>query len=179
MRCTRWLEQAVQPDRLMLQICLSQPLQGWNSIRHAGWIQEVIEKDGALEERFQKSWLSQQTLSKRLSGTYKRKIWRAPQCSIYGGSLISCISLSQKIYIWQVLAWCKAIDIMDEAGSRAHIKTLKVPKKCDWYRGGYFCSRKRRQNGAAQDFKKAAVYRDILRARKIEESQGKWFAQAG
>ena len=91
---------------------------------------EVIEKDGALERRFQKVMIEPTDFAKTLNilEHIKQKYEQHHNVTYTDEALRSCISLSQR-YISERCLPDKAIDIMDEAGSRAHIKNQKVPKK--------------------------------------------------
>jgi len=90
---------------------------------------KVIEKDGALERRFQKIIVDptqkDETLEilKGLQERYEehhRVKYTVP-------ALISAVELSDR-YITDKFLPDKAIDVVDEAGSRVHIRNIDVPK---------------------------------------------------
>ena len=89
-----------------------------------------IEKDGALERRFQIVNVSPPTTDesiKILKGLQPK--YEKHHNVIYDQNAIrACVHLSHR-YISDKFLPDKAIDIMDEAGSRTHMMNLKVPKE--------------------------------------------------
>ena len=88
-----------------------------------------IEKDGALERRFQKINISPPTtdesfeILKGLQSSYEKH----HNVSYSDDALKACVYFSDR-YITDKFLPDKAIDVMDEAGSRAHILNIKVPQ---------------------------------------------------
>ncbi|MEC7799537.1 MAG: ATP-dependent Clp protease ATP-binding subunit, partial [Candidatus Neomarinimicrobiota bacterium] len=89
-----------------------------------------IEKDGALERRFQIVNVSPPTTDesiKILKGLQPK--YEKHHNVIYDqNAIIACVHLSHR-YISDKFLPDKAIDIMDEAGARTHMMNLKVPKE--------------------------------------------------
>ncbi|MEG1290019.1 MAG: ATP-dependent Clp protease ATP-binding subunit [Bacteroidales bacterium] len=139
---------------------------------------QFIEKDGALERRFQKIMVEptdfNQTLEilQNIKGRYE-----IHHNVIYTDEAIkSCISLSQR-YITDRCLPDKAIDIMDEAGSRVHLKNLKISKKILDLESALETIHLEKQKAvASSNFENAAMYRDIERDKKGELvlEQNKW-----
>ncbi len=91
---------------------------------------KYVEKDGALERRFQKVNVAPPSLDesiailKGLQSDYEKH-----HHVIYDEeSIEACVHLSHR-YITDKFLPDKAIDIMDEAGSRAHMLNMKVPQE--------------------------------------------------
>ncbi|MDR2010318.1 MAG: ATP-dependent Clp protease ATP-binding subunit [Bacteroidales bacterium] len=89
-----------------------------------------IEKDGALERRFQKVMVEapspEETLEilKRIKGKYEDH----HKVTYTDKALEACVKLTMR-YVSDRALPDKAIDALDEAGSRVHISTAAVPKK--------------------------------------------------
>ena len=91
---------------------------------------KYIEKDGALERRFQVVNISPPTTDesiKILQGL-QSKYEEHHNVKYDEKAIKACVYLSNR-YISDKFLPDKAIDIMDEAGSRAHMLNLKVPKE--------------------------------------------------
>ena len=89
-----------------------------------------VEKDGALERRFQKILVNPPTTEESvqiLQGL--KKNYQIHHNVVYRDKAIeACVSLSHR-YVSDRFLPDKAIDVMDEAGSRAHMLNMKVPKE--------------------------------------------------
>ncbi len=89
-----------------------------------------IEKDGALERRFQKITVnppSQEETIQILNGL-KTAYEKHHNVRYNDNAIRACVYLSDR-YITEKYLPDKAIDIMDEAGSRAHLHNIIVPQK--------------------------------------------------
>ena len=89
-----------------------------------------IEKDGALERRFQKVIVEPTTIDETIEILqYIRERYEDHHNVRYTDeALTACVSLSNR-YISDRFLPDKAIDAMDEAGSRVHIINMNVPKQ--------------------------------------------------
>lgn len=89
---------------------------------------KVIEKDGALERRFQKVLIEPTTFDETLFILDNIKSrYEQHHHVIYSPEAIrACITLSTR-YISDRCLPDKAIDVLDEAGSKAHLKTMIIP----------------------------------------------------
>lgn len=88
-----------------------------------------IEKDGALERRFQKIIVEPTTHDETLQilNNIRERYEDFHNVRFTDKALEACVSLTDR-YISDRCQPDKAIDALDEAGSRAHITNLKVPK---------------------------------------------------
>ncbi|MCQ2284097.1 MAG: ATP-dependent Clp protease ATP-binding subunit [Bacteroidales bacterium] len=91
---------------------------------------EFIEKDGALERRFQKIILDPTTLEETLVilDNIKDKYEDHHLVKYSEDALKACVTLSNR-YISDRCLPDKAIDVMDEAGARLHIQNIHVPEE--------------------------------------------------
>ena len=89
-----------------------------------------IEKDGALERRFQKVMIEQTTEEETLEilQNIKEKYENHHNVNYTQEALKACVELTNR-YISDRFLPDKAIDALDEAGSRVHIKNMNVPQE--------------------------------------------------
>ena len=90
---------------------------------------QYIEKDGALERRFQKVMVDPTSPEETLEilNQIKDKYESHHNVTYTDDALEACVSLTAR-YITDRYLPDKAIDALDEAGSRVHIKNIKVPQ---------------------------------------------------
>ncbi len=88
-----------------------------------------IEKDGALERRFQKVMVEPTSIKETIEilSNIKIKYEEHHNVSYTEDAIKSCVILTDR-YINDRFLPDKAIDALDEAGSRVHITNIKVPK---------------------------------------------------
>jgi ATP-dependent Clp protease ATP-binding subunit ClpC len=88
-----------------------------------------IEKDGALERRFQKVLIEQTNLEETLEIiiNIKEHYENHHNVNYTDDALKACVDLSER-YISNRFLPDKAIDALDEAGSRVHINNMSVPQ---------------------------------------------------
>ncbi len=89
-----------------------------------------IEKDGALDRRFQKVMVEQPSVDETIEilNNIKSK-YEDYHNVIYDDEAIeACVKLSDR-YMTDRLLPDKAIDVLDEVGARVHLKNIKVPKE--------------------------------------------------
>jgi ATP-dependent Clp protease ATP-binding subunit ClpC len=89
-----------------------------------------IEKDGALERRFQKILIEETSTEETLEilKNIKDKYESHHNVTYTDEALKACVDLSSR-YISDRFLPDKAIDALDEAGSRVHMQNMNVPKK--------------------------------------------------
>lgn len=89
-----------------------------------------IEKDGALERRFQKILVEETNKEETVEilRNIKHKYESHHNVNYTDEALIACVELSQR-YITDRFLPDKAIDALDESGSRAHINNMDVPEE--------------------------------------------------
>ena len=124
---------------------------------------KTIEKDGALERRFQKV-LVEPTSSEdtyNILKNIKERYENHHNVTYTDEALHACVNLTDR-YITDRCFPDKAIDAMDEAGARMHISNIKVPKEIEEQEE--LISKTNLEKNLAvkqQDFEAAANLRDI------------------
>jgi ATP-dependent Clp protease ATP-binding subunit ClpC len=90
---------------------------------------QYIEKDGALERRFQKIIIEPTSVDETIEilQNIKDKYESHHNVNFTDEAIIACVKLTDR-YISDRFLPDKAIDAMDEAGSRVHITNMDVPK---------------------------------------------------
>jgi len=91
---------------------------------------QYIEKDGALERRFQKVLVEPTTVEETIEilQNIKDKYESHHNVSYTDDALVACVKLTNR-YMTERFLPDKAIDALDEAGSRVHITNINVPEK--------------------------------------------------
>jgi ATP-dependent Clp protease ATP-binding subunit ClpC len=89
-----------------------------------------IEKDGALERRFQKVLVEPTSIDETILilKNIKDKYEDHHNVEYTNDAIVACVELTNR-YISDRYLPDKAIDALDEAGSRVHISNINVPKK--------------------------------------------------
>lgn len=90
---------------------------------------QYIEKDGALERRFQKVLIEPTSIDEtvQILKNIKEKYEEHHNVNYTDDAVLSCVHLTDR-YISDRHLPDKAIDALDEAGSRVHITNINVPK---------------------------------------------------
>ena len=121
-----------------------------------------IEKDGALERRFQKIIVEPTTPDETLQilRNIKERYEDHHNVIYTDAALEACVKLADR-YITDRFFPDKAIDALDEAGSRVHLTNIAVPKEIE-EQEKLIDEMKNRKNEAVrlQNFELAASYRD-------------------
>src|SRR4051812_5775998 len=91
---------------------------------------QYIEKDGALERRFQKVVVEPTSVEETIQilNNIKSKYEDHHNVTYTDDAIKACVTLTSR-YITDRHLPDKAIDALDESGSRVHITNIKVPKK--------------------------------------------------
>lgn len=121
-----------------------------------------IEKDGALERRFQKVIVEPTTPEETLQilQNIKEKYEEHHNVTYTDEALEACVKLTDR-YITDRNFPDKAIDAMDEAGSRVHLKNITVPKEIEQQEQMIDEARTHKNEAVRlQDFELAASFRD-------------------
>lgn len=139
-----------------------------------------IEKDGALERRFQKVIVEPTTYEETIQILHNIKDRYEDHHNVRytDEALEACVSLTDR-YISDRCQPDKAIDALDEAGSRAHIVNLKVPKELEEHENMISEVKQNKENAVKkQDFELAAELRDkeITLTREYDRMQKQWEA---
>ncbi|MCM1521105.1 MAG: ATP-dependent Clp protease ATP-binding subunit [Muribaculaceae bacterium] len=121
-----------------------------------------IENDGALERRFQKVMVEPTTPEETriILDNIKDKYEEHHNVTYTPEALDACVSLTQR-YVSDRNFPDKAIDAMDEAGSRIHVTNIAVPSAIEELEKSVAEAGAEKLRAAkAQNFEKAASYRD-------------------
>lgn len=91
---------------------------------------QYIEKDGALERRFQKVLVEPTSVEETVEilRNIKDKYEAHHNVEYTDEAILACVNLTNR-YMTERFLPDKAIDALDEAGSRVHITNINVPKK--------------------------------------------------
>ena len=140
-----------------------------------------IEKDGALERRFQKVLIEPTTVEQtieilhNIKGMYEKH----HGVNYTDEALRACVTLTDR-YISDRFFPDKAIDAMDEAGSRVHLTKVETPKEIEELEAQIAEAQENKFKAVqAQNFESAAGYRDQqeqLKA-KLAEFKEQWEAE--
>ena len=139
---------------------------------------KTIEKDGALERRFQKVMVEPTsaddtyTILKNIKERYENH----HNVTYTDEALLACVKLTDR-YITDRCFPDKAIDAMDEVGARMHITNIKVPKEIEEQE--LLIDQTNKEKNAAvkrQDFESAANLRDQEKnlQNKLAEMKAEW-----
>ncbi|MCK0204514.1 ATP-dependent Clp protease ATP-binding subunit [Ornithobacterium rhinotracheale] len=123
---------------------------------------QYVEKDGALERRFQKVMVEPTTPEQTLQilEQVKDKYEEHHNVKYTPEALQACVNLTSR-YITDRFLPDKAIDAMDEAGSRVHIKNIHVPEDILSLEKAIEKAKEDKEAAvAAQDFEQASQLRD-------------------
>ena len=140
-----------------------------------------IEKDAALERRFQKILLSpasqEETLAilKQLRSRYEQH----HNTTYTDEALQACVSLTARYINGRVLP-DKAIDAMDEAGAKARIRFREMPSEfTDIQNEISKLTEEKLQAAKSQDYEHAAQLRDVIQQRsaQLQEMRMQWEEQ--
>ncbi|WP_300811579.1 ATP-dependent Clp protease ATP-binding subunit [uncultured Duncaniella sp.] len=140
-----------------------------------------IENDGALERRFQKVMVEPTTPQETrvILDNIKDKYEDHHNVTFTPEALDACVALTER-YISDRNFPDKAIDAMDEAGSRVHITNISVPKEIENLEKEIEeTSAQKLRAAQSQNFEKAASYRDREQQLKteLEAAKAKWEEQ--
>lgn len=134
-----------------------------------------IEKDGALERRFQKVLVEPTTPEQTLEILHiiKEMYEKHHGVNYTEEALKACVTLTDR-YISDRFFPDKAIDAMDEAGSRVHITRVETPKEIEQLEELIAQAQQNKFKAVqAQNFESAASYRDQQEKLKEELAQAK------
>lgn len=137
-----------------------------------------IEKDGALERRFQKVIVEPTTPEETLQilQNIKEKYEEHHNVTYTDEALEACVKLTDR-YITDRNFPDKAIDAMDEAGSRVHLKNITVPKEIEQQEQMIDEARTHKNEAVRlQDFELAASFRDREKSlmSELEDMKQRW-----
>ena len=139
-----------------------------------------IEKDGALERRFQKVLVEPTTAEQTLQILYniKDRYEDHHHVEFSEDAIIACVKLTER-YMTDRAQPDKAIDAMDETGARVHLRNAQIPPEIDELEKQLDeIKDKKHQAVSNQNYELAAGYRDRQSAleKQLAEVQTKWLA---
>jgi hypothetical protein len=137
-----------------------------------------IEKDGALERRFQKVMIEPATADETLEilGNIKGNYEDHHNVVYTDDAIKACVDLTNR-YMTDRFLPDKAIDALDEAGSRVHISNIEVPKEIiDIEKKIDDILEKKKSVIKNQRYEEAAKLRDVERQFKeeLEAARKRW-----
>lgn len=137
-----------------------------------------IEKDGALERRFQKVMIEPTTVDETIEilNNIKEKYEDHHNVNFTPEAIEACVKLTER-YISDRHLPDKAIDAMDEAGSRVHISNIVVPETILELEQKIEETKENKIKAVkAQNFELAASFRDKEKTLidELESSKAKW-----
>lgn len=138
---------------------------------------QVIEKDGALERRFQKILVEPTDFDQTLEilKALKPKYEKHHNVIYSDAALKACVALSSR-YITDRMQPDKAIDVMDEAGARMNAQLDQMGGKTDEFATRLEQLREQKRIAATNgDFRQAALYKEqeeaLLKASDTQSKQ--------
>ena len=139
---------------------------------------KTIEKDGALERRFQKVVVEATTAEETLQilRNIKDKYEDHHNVTYTDAALETCVKLTDR-YITDRQFPDKAIDALDEAGSRVHLSNIVVPKEIEEQERLIEEAKKKKDEAVkSQQYELAASYRDEEKqlAVRLDELKAEW-----
>ncbi|MCE2504372.1 MAG: ATP-dependent Clp protease ATP-binding subunit [Chlorobi bacterium] len=139
---------------------------------------QYIEKDGALDRRFQKIIVDPPTVEETIQilQNIKDRYEEHHNVQYTDEALVACVHMSER-YITDKFLPDKALDVLDEVGSRIHLSSIVVPKsvldleeKIEDIKG------EKNQVVKNQNFEEAARLRDMEKKylAELEEAKEEW-----
>lgn len=125
---------------------------------------QYIEKDGALERRFQKVMVEPTTIEETILilNQIKDKYEDHHNVTYTDEAISACVNFTSR-YITDRFLPDKAIDAMDEAGSRVYIKNMKVPTE--------IIENEKKIEEIKEQKQQAVKAQDYLEARKLKDEE--------
>jgi ATP-dependent Clp protease ATP-binding subunit ClpC len=137
-----------------------------------------IEKDGALDRRFQKVMVDPPSVDDTLKilNNIKSKYEDYHNVNYNDEAIDACVKLSDR-YITDRLLPDKAIDVMDEVGARVHLRNINVPPNIvDLEKKIEDVKNEKNRVVKSQKFEEAASLRDTEKrlAEELEKAKAEW-----
>ncbi len=144
---------------------------------------QYIEKDGALERRFQKVMVDPPSVEYTLAilEGLKERYERHHRVSYTQEAIEAAAKLSDR-YITDKYFPDKAIDVLDEAGSKVHLANISVPREITILEERLKVIRKEKESVIEnQEFEKAAILRDREKKlqRELQDAKSRWEEEEG
>ena len=142
---------------------------------------KTIEKDGALERRFQKIIVQPSSPDETLQilNNIKSRYEEHHHVRFTDNALKACVKLTER-YVTDRAFPDKAIDALDEAGSRMHLKYTDIPQEIIDIEKELSNARQMKEDAVRQqNFELAAEYRDKQSSleEKLSRAKDKWHSK--
>ncbi len=139
---------------------------------------QYIEKDGALDRRFQKVLVEQPSVDEAIEilTNIKSKYEEYHNVDYSPAAIEACVKLSDR-YMTDRLLPDKAIDVMDEVGARVHLKNINVPENIlELEKKIEDVKLEKNKVVKSQRFEEAASLRDAEKrlAEQLEAAKAEW-----
>ncbi len=137
-----------------------------------------IEKDGALDRRFQKVMVDPPSVDDTIQilNNIKSKYEEYHNVNYDQEAIDACVKLSDR-YVTDRLLPDKAIDVMDEVGARVHLKNINVPQNIvDLEKKIEDVKNEKNKVVKSQKFEEAASLRDTEKRlqEELEKAKNEW-----
>jgi ATP-dependent Clp protease ATP-binding subunit ClpC len=137
-----------------------------------------IEKDGALDRRFQKVMVDPPSVDDTIQilNNIKPKYEEYHNVTYDNEAIDACVKLSDR-YVTDRLLPDKAIDVMDEVGARVHLKNINVPQNIvDLEKKIEEVKNEKNKVVKSQKFEEAASLRDTEKKlqEELEKAKAEW-----
>lgn len=141
-----------------------------------------IEKDGALDRRFQKVLVEQPSIDEAIMilKNIQPKYEEFHNVSYDADAIEACVKLSDR-YMTDRLLPDKAIDVLDEVGARVHLKNINVPQNIlDLEKQIEEIKQEKNKVVKSQRFEEAASLRDREKrlGEELEKAKATWEEEA-
>ncbi|KAA5535090.1 ATP-dependent Clp protease ATP-binding subunit [Taibaiella lutea] len=139
---------------------------------------QYIEKDGALDRRFQKVLVEPPSVEEAITilNNIRPKYEEFHNVTYDKDAVEACVKLSDR-YMTDRLLPDKAIDVMDEVGARVHLKNINVPKNIlELEKKIEDIKLEKNKVVKSQRFEEAASLRDKEKrlGEELEKAKGEW-----
>jgi len=137
-----------------------------------------IEKDGALDRRFQKVMVEPPSVDETILilNNIKQRYEEYHNVSYTDAAIDACVKLSDR-YMTDRLLPDKAIDVLDEVGARVHLKNINVPQNIlDLEKQIEDIKQEKNKVVKSQRFEEAAALRDTEKklGEDLERAKAMW-----
>ena len=141
-----------------------------------------IEKDGALDRRFQKVMIDPPSVDETIQilNNIKSKYEEFHNVNYADDAIDACVKLSDR-YVTDRLLPDKAIDVMDEVGARVHLKNINVPQNIlDLEKKIEDIKQEKNKVVKSQRFEEAASLRDTEKrlGEELDKAKAQWEEEA-
>lgn len=139
---------------------------------------QYIEKDGALDRRFQKVLVDPPSAedTMHILSNIRPKYEEFHNVAYTDEAIAACVRLSDR-YITDRFLPDKAIDVMDEVGARVHLKNIHVPKHIEQMEKEIEATKEQKNLAVKnQMYERAADLRDteMNLVRELEKEKSRW-----